>query len=108
MTMDVDKVPETKASRAFRLFFEQRGEARGKREALLAVLAARGLSPTKAELASIAALTDLAVLERCITAAVTAASVETMLASAEPARRRRTAPAHAPSPRAIKHPSRRR
>jgi hypothetical protein len=114
--MDVNKVPETKASRAFRLFFEQRGEARGeargegrgKREALLAVLAARGLSPTKAELASIAALTDLAVLERCITAAVTAASVGAMLASAEPARRRRTAPAHAPRPRAVKHPSRRR
>jgi hypothetical protein len=116
MAMDVDKVPETKASRAFRLFFEQRGarrgeargEVRGKREALLTVLAARGLSPTKAELASIAALTDLAVLERCIKAAVTAASVGAMLAGAEPPHGRRTPPARAPKPRAVKNPSRRR
>src|SRR5512140_627109 len=39
MAMDVDKVPETKASRAFRLLFEKRGEAlgeaNGRREALL-------------------------------------------------------------------------
>jgi hypothetical protein len=31
MASDVDKVPETKASRTFRIFFEQRGDARGKR-----------------------------------------------------------------------------
>lgn len=117
MTMDVDKIPETKASRAFRLFFEQRGEARGeaqgeargKREALLAVLAARGFSPTKAERTSIAALTDLTMLDRCIQRAVTATSVATVLSSAGTSRRRRRAvQAHAPKARAVKHPSRRR
>ena len=116
MAMDVDKVPETKASRAFRLFFEQRGEARGeeqgkaqgKREALLAVLAARGLSPTKEERTSIAALTDLAVLDRCIQAAVTVTSVGAVLASAGTSHRRRAAPARAHKPRAVKNPSRRR
>ena len=116
MAMDVDKVPETKASRAFRLFFEQRGEARGeeqgkaqgKREALLAVLAARGLSPTKEERTSIAALTDLAVLDRCIQVAVTATSVGAVLASARTSHRRRAAPARAHKPRAVKNSSRRR
>lgn len=101
MAMDVDKVPETKASRAFRLFFE----ARGKREALFAVLAARGLSPTKEERASIAALTDVAVLDRCVQAAVTAASVGAVLAGAGTSHRRRAAPARAPKRRAVKKPS---
>jgi hypothetical protein len=116
MAMDVDKVPETKASRAFRLFFEQRGEARGeaqgkaqgKREALLAVIAARGLSPTKDERASIDGLTNPTVLDRCIQAAVTAASVGAVLAGAGAShRRRRAAPARAHKPRAVKSPSRR-
>lgn len=112
MAMDADKVPETKASRAFRIFFEQRGEergeARGKREALLAVLAARGFSPTKEERTSIATLTDLAVLDRCIQTAVTAASVGAVLASAGTSHRRRAAPARASRPRTVKHSSRRR
>ena len=97
MAMDVDKVPETKASRAFRVFFEKRGEvqgeANGRRESLLRVLAARGLSPTKDERASIIALTDVAVLDRCIEVAVTAPSVAAVLASAETSHRRRAAPA---------------
>jgi hypothetical protein len=125
MTMDADKVPETKASRAFRLWFEQRGEARGeargkaegeargkvegKREALLAVLAARGFSPTREERTSIAALSDPAVLDHCIQAAVTTASVGAVLAiHGTPRRHRRAAPARARKPRAVKHPSRRR
>ena len=113
--MDVDKIPETKASRAFRLFLERgearhkaQGKAQGKREALLAVLAARGLSPTQEERTSIDALTDLAVLDRCIQAAVTAASVGAMLADAGTSRRRRAAPARAHKPRAVKNPARRR
>jgi len=113
MAMDVDKVPETKASRAFRVFFEKRGEARGeaqgetngRRESLLRVLAARGLSPTKEERALIAALTDVAVLDRCVQAAVTAASVGAVLASAGTSHRRRAAPARAPKRRAVKKPS---
>ena len=120
MAMDVDKVPETKASRAFRLFFEQRGEARGKaqgevqgkaqgkREALLAVLAARGLSPTPEERTSIAALTDLAMLDRCIQTAVTAASVGAVLTGAATSARRRAAPGRAHKPRSVKNRSRRR
>jgi hypothetical protein len=104
MAMDVDEVPETKASRAFRLFFE----ANGRRESLLAVLAARGLSPTKEERASIAALTDAAVLERCVRAAATATSVDAVLAVAGTAHRRRAAPVRAPRRRAVKNPSRRR
>ena len=106
--MDVDKVPETKASRAFRRFFEERGESNGRRESLLRVLAARGLSPTKEERALIAALTDVAVLDRCVQAAVTAASVGAVLAGAGTPQRRRAAPAHAPKRRAVKKPSSRR
>ena len=112
IAMDADKVPETKASRAFRIFFEQRGEARGKaqgkQEALLAVLAARGFSPSNEARASIAAVTDLAMLDRCIQAAVTAASVAAVLAGAVPSHRRRGASARAPKPRTVKHASRRR
>jgi hypothetical protein len=112
MAMDVDKIPETKASRAFRVFFEKRGEKRGatqgRREVLLNVLATRGLSPTKDERASIAALTDVAVLDRCIEAAVTAASVDVVLACAGVPHRPRTAPARAPRRRVIKKPSSRR
>ena len=116
MTMDADKVPETKASRAFRLFFEQRGEVRGKaegkaegkRDALLTVLTARGLSPTKEECASIAALSDPAVIDRCIQAAVTAASVRAVLAvNGTPRRHRRAAPERARKPRTIENSTRR-
>jgi hypothetical protein len=106
MAMDVDKVPETKASRAFRVFFEKQGEANGRRESLLRVLAARGLSPTKKERASIAALTEVAALDRCVHTAVTAASVGAVLASAGASHHRRAAPA--PKRRAVKKPSRRR
>jgi hypothetical protein len=114
--MDVNKVPETDVSRAFRVFFERRGEARGeaqgeangRRESLLRVLAARGFSPTKDERASIAALTDVAVLDRCVQAAVTAASVGAVLAGAGTSHRRRAAPARAPKRRAVKKPARRR
>jgi hypothetical protein len=116
MAMDVDKVPETKASRAFRVFFEKRGaargeaqgEANGRRESLLRVLAARGLSPTQEERASIAALTDVAVLDRCVEAAVTAPSVGAVLAGAGTSHRRRAAPARAPKRRAAKKSSSRR
>ena len=115
MAMDVDKIPETKASRAFRLFFEERdeargearGEAKGKREGLLVVLAARGLSPTTAERATIDALTDLVVLDRCIQAAVTADSVRAALAGAATVRHRRAASPRAPKQRTVKNGSRR-
>jgi len=111
IVMDVDKIPETKASRAFRFFLEERGEergeAKGKRDALLNVLAARGLSPTKEERTSIDALTDLAALDRCIKTAVTAASVGAVLAAGR-SLGRRAAPSRAHKPRAVKHSTRRR
>ena len=94
--MDVNQIKETKASRAFRLFFEKRGRelgkaeglaagkaeglAEGKRSALLAVLAARGLPPTGPEGEQIAALSDLDLLDRCLQAAVTCTTVAEALA----------------------------
>jgi len=108
MLMDVDKVPETKALRVFRLWFQMRCRVNGMREALLIVLTARGLSPTEEERTSIATLTDLAALNRCIRTAVTAASVGAVLASADTSHRRRAAPVRAPRPRALKNRSRRR
>ena len=106
--MDVDKIPETKASRAFRLFFEERGEAKGMRDGLLAVLAARGFSPSRGERAEIEALTDLAVLDRCIQAAVTAESVRAVLAGTGTTHRGRAASARAQNRRTVKTRSRRR
>jgi hypothetical protein len=112
IAMEFDQVPETKASRALRILFEERGEkrgaARGKRELLLGVFGARGLSPTKEERALIAALTDVAVLHQCVLAAVTAASVGAVLAQARTSHRRRSVPARAPTRRPVKKPSRRR
>jgi hypothetical protein len=54
------------------------------------------------ERASIAGLTDVAALNRCIDAAVTAASVAAVLASAGASHRLRAAPARASRRRAIK------
>jgi hypothetical protein len=113
--MNVDKIPETKKSRAFRIFLEKRGKAQeaqgraeGKRDSLLRVLAARGLVPTKEERASITALTDVDALDRCVEAAVTAASVAAVLAGVGASHRRRPAAARDPRRRAIKKPSSRR
>jgi hypothetical protein len=108
-------IPETKASRAFWRFFEARagarvearGEVKGKKQALLAVLTARGLSPSREERAAIAALTDLAMLDRCIQAAVTADSVRAALAGARATPRRRAAPARASRPSPTRTRSRR-
>jgi hypothetical protein len=72
------------------------------------VLAARGLSPTTEERASIASLIDVAALDRCVDAAVTAASVAAVLAGAEIPRRPRPAPGRTLRRPAIKKPSSRR
>ncbi|WP_437337800.1 hypothetical protein [Sorangium sp. So ce394] len=97
LAMDPSKVPETQASRRFRLFFEKRGRAAGKaegriegkiegmQEALLAVLDARGLSLTAEERAHVKACTVPAELDRWIARAATAASVSEVFAP-EPAR----------------------
>ncbi|AUX31168.1 uncharacterized protein SOCE836_032950 [Sorangium cellulosum] len=89
LAMDPSKVPETQASRRFRLFFEKRGRAEGKiegkQEALLAVLDARGLSLTAEERAHIKACTVPAELDRWIARAATAASMSEVFAP-EPVR----------------------
>ncbi|WP_438043345.1 hypothetical protein [Sorangium sp. So ce128] len=100
MAMDPSKVPETPASRRFRLFFEKRGRAEGKiegkiegkREALLAVLEARGLSLTADERAHIDACRAPAELDRWIASAATAASMSEVFAS-KPASTTRRSPA---------------
>ncbi|WP_437768550.1 hypothetical protein WMF27_13005 [Sorangium sp. So ce281] len=96
MAMDPSKVPETPASRRFRLFFEKRGRAEGKIEgkieALLAVLEARGLSLTADERAHIDACTAPAELDRWIASAATAASMSEVFAS-KPASTTRRSPA---------------
>jgi hypothetical protein len=112
MAMDADEVPETGLSRAVRIIFEEQGEARGeangRRESLLRVFAARGLTPTKEERALIGVLTDIAVLDHCVQAAVTAASVEAVFARVWRAYRRRTARARSLRRRDVKKPSSRR
>ena len=80
-TMDVSKIPETPRVRAVREQYEAfiaRSEARGqlgaKVEALLAVLAARGLAPSEADRDRVLACTDAETLDRWITRAATAIS----------------------------------
>ncbi|XXY48035.1 hypothetical protein WME91_49355 [Sorangium sp. So ce269] len=100
MAMDPDKIPETAASRRFRLFFEKRGriegkvegKVEGKQEALLAVLTARGLPPTDQERLQIASCTSGAELDRWIARAATAASTGGVFAPA-PSRPARRSPA---------------
>ena len=115
--MDINKIPETRATRALwrvldkqgqerEALGEARGEARGAMRALFALLAARGLAPTKQERTSIAAVTDLAVLDRCVQMAATATSVAEVLASAGGSRRR-VARSGTPKPRTSKPKSRR-
>lgn len=84
--MDVNEIPETKAVRRLRLFFE----GRAKREALLRVLAARGLAPTEEDRKQIDAAADPQVLDAWIDRAVTASTVaevlETTKSATEPTR----------------------
>ncbi|HTN87063.1 MAG TPA: hypothetical protein VL242_25365 [Sorangium sp.] len=100
MAMDPDKIPETAASRRFRLFFEKRGriegkvegKVEGKQEALLAVLTARGLPPTDQERIQIASCSSGAELDRWIARAATAASTGEVFAPS-PSRPARRSPA---------------
>ncbi|MCC7381174.1 MAG: hypothetical protein IT384_05055, partial [Deltaproteobacteria bacterium] len=61
---------------------EAEGEAKGKAEAILSVLAARGLKPTRAERDQIVSCTDAATLERWLVGALHAKSVKSVLAPA--------------------------
>jgi hypothetical protein len=110
-SMNPDKIPETPAARKLRLFLEAQGRKKGRAEgrtegraeglqdALLAMLRARGLSPSQEDEARIRACVDTAKLDRWIVRAATAATLREALgakASATPGARRR-APARSRS-----------
>jgi hypothetical protein len=85
-SMNPDKIPETPAARKTRLFCEGqarkrgraegevKGEVKGKRDALLALLKARGVALSVEEQAVLRACADAAKLDRWIIRAATAAS----------------------------------
>jgi hypothetical protein len=84
---------ETPAGRELRLFLEAQGEKRGRQEALLTLLRARGLPSSPKEEARIRACTDTTELDQWITRAATASSVREVLGvkPSAPAARRRPA-----------------
>ncbi|MCC7380848.1 MAG: hypothetical protein IT384_03410 [Deltaproteobacteria bacterium] len=69
-----------------RRYFDQ-GKAEGKAEALLSILVARGLEPSGDQRAQIEGCTDVVVLERWLTAALGAESVERVLSAERPKRK---------------------
>ena len=100
--MDLSKIPQRPAVRKFLEAFgyaegeaqgKAAGEAQGSRNALLAVLEARGLGVSAEERAAVEACTDLAQLDRWVRRAATAGSTREVLAVAPeapaPAPRRR-------------------
>jgi hypothetical protein len=102
VAMNPDSFPENAPARKLRLFLEAMGEKRGRvegraegqRNALLLVLAERGLVPTVAQRARVQACTDTAELNVWVKRAVTAESVAQVLgpkAAAKPAASRRPA-----------------
>jgi hypothetical protein len=97
MRMDPAKIPMTPSARRLIALLnrrEDRAAARGKREALVALLAARGLAPTEKERAVIEGCEDWGRLDRWVVKAATATSVAEVLAAGSPARpRTRTRPA---------------
>jgi hypothetical protein len=66
-----------------------KGEAKGKAEAVLAVLESRGLTVTAAQRRQVLACTDVARLDAWIRAAGTAPSTSVLLSGAAPPRRAR-------------------
>lgn len=86
-SMNPDKIPETPAARKLRLFLEAQGrkkgraegEAKGRQDALLTLLRARGLSPSQDDEARIRACADAAKLDRWIAQAATATTVREAL-----------------------------
>jgi hypothetical protein len=92
IAMNPDQLPESRAARRFRQFFEDRGKAEGKlegvvdgkRAALLTLLDARELSASDNERAMINACADDALLDQWIVRAATASEVAEVLS--QPAR----------------------
>ena len=93
--MNPDQLPETRAARRFRKFFEEQGKREGviegkregkregviegKREALLKILGARALSLSDEARSTITACTDAVLLDQWLVRAVTAVSVADVL-----------------------------
>jgi hypothetical protein len=109
MSMDPAKIPMSPRARRLIALWDQRedrarneGIAEGKRDALLAVLAARGLAPTTQEQAAIESCKDPAAFDRWLVKAATATSTgEVLSADQAPARpRARTGKASKTAPRA--------
>lgn len=90
--MDLSKMPESRPFRRFRLRMEAAGEIRGKQEALLTILGARGLRISPAQRSRITECSDVARLGQWIARAVTATSTTQVLSTpSEPRRRARAA-----------------
>lgn len=94
VSMYLDAIPERPAARELRLFLqrqrdesEAKGKAKGKQEALLAVLAARGIEAAPRQRRQILACADMALLDAWIVAAATASSVSEVLAAEPPEQR---------------------
>lgn len=101
-SMNPNKIPETPAARKTRLFLEAQGrkrgriegEVKGKQDALLALLKARGLSVSTEQRRILRGCTDPAKLDRWIVEAAFASSVDDVLGT-----KGRTTPARTLRPR---------
>ena len=82
ISMNPDNLPETRAARRFRTFFEERGKADALHKVLSRVLEARGLVPTDEERATITACDDTDLLDEWTVRAATAGSVAEVLKGA--------------------------
>ncbi|MBI5513821.1 MAG: hypothetical protein HY909_08640 [Deltaproteobacteria bacterium] len=84
--MTLDDIPDGPALRAWTLELEtkgiEKGLARGKAEAVLAVLSARGLAATEPQVAAVLGCRDAAVLDAWLRAVASVPSVDALLASA--------------------------
>jgi hypothetical protein len=77
--MDPDKIPMSPAALRFKAALQAEGLAKGKQEALLILLGARGFSVTAEERAEIERCPDSAKLDQWIMSAVSAGSVAEVL-----------------------------
>ncbi|MBI5518396.1 MAG: hypothetical protein HY909_31785 [Deltaproteobacteria bacterium] len=82
--VDINKIPESPWVKAWRLELEARGEARGKAEAVLAVLSARGLAVSDAQRARVVACQDRAQLDTWLRAVAAVTSTDELLAKSVP------------------------
>lgn len=77
--MNIEDIPESPAVRALRLALEARGAARGKAEAVLAVLSARSLAATEPQVTAILGCRDAVVLDAWLRVVASVPSVDALL-----------------------------